>query len=52
MENDNIINNKKIIKNNEEQNEQKDDIIYLKKLSLLDFLLISNVEKIKRKKVI
>jgi len=39
MENDNIINNKKIIKNNEEQNEQKDDIIYLKKLSLLDFLL-------------
>ena len=32
MENDNIINNKKIIKNNEEQNEQKDDIIYLKKL--------------------
>ena len=39
MENDNIINNKKITKNNEEQKEEKDDIIYLKKLSLIDFLL-------------
>ena len=42
MENDNIINNKKTTKNNEEQKEQKeqkDDIIYLKKLSLNDFLL-------------
>ena len=49
MENDNIINNKKKAKNNEEQYKQKDDIIYLKNLSLIDFL-IDNFKYKKNKK--
>ena len=50
-ENDNILNKKKITKNNEKQNQHKDDIIYLHKISFIDFLLDNfKCKKYKKKK--